>query len=167
MTQTQYEKYKSTIIKICGGDEKSEDLLHDILIQLSSNHKFNSLDEKSRLFFFIRTAQNQFYSNNSSFKRTYKKYHFEELPVTYDPKDEEYKERPTMDWIKETLEEELQRDRTFWYNKGIFELYLEHKKLEHIHRLTKIPKYSLRETLKEMKKWINNKWIIYSNGKES
>ena len=59
------------------------------------------------------------------------------------------------------------RNRDFWYNKGIFELYLEHKKLEHIHRLTKIPKYSLRETLKEMKLWINNKWIDYSNGKES
>jgi hypothetical protein len=165
MTQKQYEKYKNTIIKICGGDEKAEDLLHDILIQLSSNHKFNSLDEKSRLFFFIRTAQNQFYSNNSSFKRTYKKYHFEEIPVTYDPKEEEYKESPTMEWVKETLEEELRINKDFWYNKGIFELYLEHKRLEEIHRRTKIPKYSLRATLKEVKIWLNNKWIEY--GKES
>lgn len=163
MTPNQYEKYKKIITKICGGDEKAEDLLHDVLIQLNSNHKYNSLDDKSKLYFFIRTAQNQYYSNNSNFKRTYKKYHFEEIPATYDPKEEEYKELPTMDWIKETLEEELKRNRDFWYNKGIFELYLEHKKLEHIHRLTHIPKYSLRATLKEMKLWINNKWIDYTN----
>lgn len=165
MNEKQYNNYKKIITKICGGDEKAEDLLHDILIQLSTNHKFNSLDEKSRLFFFIRAVKNQYYSNNSNFKRNYKKYYFEEIPTTYDPKEEEYKELPTMDWIKETLEEELKRNRDFWYNKGIFELYLEHKKLEHIHRLTHIPKYSLRATLKEMKLWINNKWIDYSNDK--
>jgi hypothetical protein len=162
MDQTQYEKYKKIITKICGGDEKAEDLLHDILIQLDSNHKYNSLDEKSRLFFFVRTAQNQYYSNNSKFKRTYNRYHFQEIPVNYDPEDEEYYERPTFDWIKETLEQELNINKDFWYNKGIFELYLEHKKLEHIHRLTHIPKYSLRATLKEMKLWINKKWIEYN-----
>ena len=161
MNQKQYEKYKKVIIKICGGDEKAEDLLHDILLQLESNHKYNSLDEQSKLYFFIRTAQNQYYSNNSIFKRTYKKYYFEEIPVNYDPKDEEYKELPTIDWIRETLENELAINKDFWYNKGIFELYLEHKKLEHIHRRTHIPKYSLRATLKEMKVWLNNKWKDY------
>jgi hypothetical protein len=44
---------------------------------------------------------------------------------------------------------------------GIFRLYLQHRKLEPIHRQTKIPKYSLRITLKEMKEWIKNKWIKY------
>jgi DNA-directed RNA polymerase specialized sigma24 family protein len=165
MTQTQYEKYRTTILKICGNDEKAEDLLHDILLQLSSNTTYNSLDDKSKLFFFVRTVQNQYWSNNSKFQRTYKKYIFEQLPVNYDPKTEEYKERPTMDWIEETLDQELNDNPERWYEVGIFRLYLQHRKLEPIHRQTQIPKYSLRQTLKDMKEWINNKWITY-NGKE-
>jgi len=44
---------------------------------------------------------------------------------------------------------------------GIFRLYLKHRKLEPIHRQTKIPKYSLRQTLKDMKEFIKQKWIDY------
>jgi len=161
MNQSQYEKYKKIMFKICGNDEKSEDLLHDILIQLSTNVKYNALSEKERVFFFIRTVQNQYYSNNSSFQRTYRKYVFEQLPVNYDPKTEEYKEIPTIEWIEETLDTELKDNPERWYEVGIFRLYLQHRKLEPIHRQTKIPKYSLRQTLKDMKAWINNKWIEY------
>jgi len=162
MTQTQYEKYKKIILKICKNDERAEDLLQDVLLQLSSNIKYNALSEKERVFFFIRTVQNQYYSNNSSFQRTYRKYVFEQLPVNYDPKTEEYKEIPTIEWIEETLDQELNDNPERWYEVGIFRLYLKHKKLEPIHRQTQIPKYSLRQTLKEMKGWINLKWIEYN-----
>lgn len=161
MNQNEYDKYKKLIHKICGGDDKSEDLLHDILIQLSTNEKYNTLSEKERVFFFIRTVQNQYYSNNSKFQRTYKKYIFEEIPINYNPKDETYYELPTIDWVQETLNNELQNNKNFWYNKGIFDLYLEHKKLETIHKLTKIPKYSLRMTLREVKAWLKIKWTEY------
>jgi DNA-directed RNA polymerase specialized sigma24 family protein len=161
MNQTQYDKYKKIILKICKNDERAEDLLQDVLLQLSSNIKYNALSEKERVFFFIRTVQNQYYSNNSSFQRTYRKYVFEQLPVNYDPKTEEYKETPTIDWIEETLDQELNDNPERWYEVGIFRLYLQHRKLEPIHRQTKIPKYSLRITLKEMKEWIKNKWIKY------
>ena len=161
MNQTQYEKYKKIILKICKNDERSEDLLQDILLQLSSNVKYNALSEKERVFFFIRTVQNQYYSNNSSFQRTYRKYVFEQLPVNYDPKIEEYKEIPTLEWVEETLDKELNDNPDKWYEVGIFRLYLKHRKLEPIHRQTKIPKYSLRQTLKEMKEWIKIKWIEY------
>ena len=162
MNQRQYEKYRTTILKICGNDEKTEDLLHDILLQLSSNTTYNSLDEKSKLFFFIRTVKNQYYSNNSLFQRTYKKYVFEEYIPNYHEKEEViYQERPTMDWIEEVLDTELKENPDKWYEVGIFRLYLKHKKLEPIHRQTKIPKYSLRQTLKERKEFIKNKWIEY------
>ena len=161
MNQTQYEKYKKIILKICKNDERSEDLLQDVLLQLSLNVKYNALSEKERVFFFIRTVQNQYYSNNSSFQRTYRKYVFEQLPVNYDPKTEEYKEIPTLEWIEETLDTELNDNPDKWYEIGIFRLYLQHRKLEVIHRQTKIPKYSLRQTLKEMKEFIKQKWIEY------
>jgi hypothetical protein len=163
MNQSQYEKYRTTILKICGNDEKAEDLLHDILLQLSSNTTYNSLDDKSKLFFFIRTVQNQYYSNNSSFQRTYRKYLFDEYIPNYHELQEEvrYYERPTMDWVEEVLDKELKDNPDKWYEVGIFRLYLKHRKLEPIHRQTKIPKYSLRQTLKEMKEWIKIKWIEY------
>jgi hypothetical protein len=161
MNQTQYDKYKKIILKICKNDERSEDLLQDVLLQLSLNVKYNALSEKERVFFFIRTVQNQYYSNNSSFQRTYRKYVFEQLPVNYDPKTEEYKEIPTLEWIEETLDTELNDNPDKWYEIGIFRLYLQHRKLEVIHRQTKIPKYSLRQTLKEMKEFIKQKWIEY------
>ena len=116
MTQTQYEKYKKIILKICKNDERSEDLLQDVLLQLSSNVKYNALSEKERVFFFIRTVQNQYYSNNSSFQRTYRKYVFEQLPVNYDPKTEEYKEIPTLEWIEETLDKVVE----FVLNSPVF-----------------------------------------------
>lgn len=162
MNQTEYDKYRKIILKICGEDEKSEDLLHDILIQLSTNVKYNTLSEKERVFFFIRVIKNQFYSNNSKFQRTYKKNILEELPANYDVRQEDYVETPTMDWIQETLDQELKDNPDNWYQVGIFRLYLQHRKLEPIHRQTRIPKYSLRQTLNDMKEWIKNKWIEYN-----
>ena len=81
-------------------------------------------------------------------------------------------EKQTKEYIKqkkeeenilkdETLEQELKDNPDKWYEVGIFRLYLKHRKLEPIHRQTKIPKYSLRQTLKEMKEWIKIKWIEY------
>jgi hypothetical protein len=158
MNKTEYDKLKKIAYKICKNKQNADDLLHDVLLQLSLNETYNTLDDKSRVFFFIRTITNQYHSNNSSYHKTYRKHSFQEIPTNYDNKDEEYNEKPTIDWIREVLDEELRVNPNFWYNRGIYTLYLEHKKLEKLHRITKIPKYSLRITLKEMKLWINNKW---------
>jgi hypothetical protein len=157
----KYNELKKIAYKICKNNQNTNDLLHDVLLQLTFNETYNALDEKSKVFFFIRTITNQYHSNNSSYHKTYKKHSFQEIPINYDNKDEEYNELPTISWITETLDEELRINPTFWYNHGIYTLYLEHKKLEKLHRLTQIPKYSLRITLKEMKEWLNYKWIKY------
>jgi|LakMenEpi03Aug12_release.lakeMendotaPanAssembly.Ray.scaffolds.fasta_scaffold16834_18 hypothetical protein len=163
MESKEYNELRKIANKICKNDENTSDLLHDVLIQLKSNKVYNALDEKSKVFFFVRAITNQYYSNNSSYHKTYRKYVFQEIPINYERKDQEYNELPTLDWITETLDNELKSNPTFWYNHGIYTLYLEHKKLEQLHRLTKIPKYSLRITLKEMKEWLNYKWNKYKN----
>ena len=163
MENKQYNELKKIANKICKNDDNTNDLLHDVLIQLKSNKVYNALDEKSKVFFFIRAITNQYYSNNSSYHKTYRKYNFDEIPINYEQEELKYNEKPTIDWITETLDKELRSDPHFWYNHGIYTLYLEHKKLEKLHRLTKIPKYSLRITLKEMKQWLNYKWIKYKN----
>lgn len=161
MNNQKYQQLKQIAKKICRNDENSEDLLHDILIQLETNKTYNTLSDNDKVYFFVRAMQNQYYSKNSQYHKTYRKYVFDEIPINYEVEEIEYRELPTMDWIIETLDKELKANKDFWYEHGIYNLYLQHKKLEVLHRKTQIPKYSLRQTLSEMKQWLNQKWKEY------
>lgn len=160
MDQTQYNKYKQIAKKITKHSDLSEDLLHDVLLQLDHNEKFNTLSDKDKVFFFVRTISNQFYSNNSKFQRTYR-LRYEEFNNNVEVQDIPYHETPTIDWVNETLEKELEDNKEFWYNYGLFKMYLEHKKIKLIHDRTRIPIYSIRATIKEMKLWLRTKWNEY------
>ena len=166
MNQITYNKLRKIAHKICKSDDNTDDLMHDVLIQLDTNKVYNTLSEKDKVFFFIKAIKNQYYSNHSQYHKTYRKYIFQEIPINYDPKDKPFNELPTLDWITETLDSELVSNPNFWYNHGIYNLYLKHRKLEVLHRLTKIPRYSLRMTLREMKEWLNYKWEKYNNYEE-
>jgi hypothetical protein len=159
MNNQKYQQLKKIATKICKNDENTDDLLHDILIQLETNKTYNTLSDNERVYFFIRAIQNQYYSNNSHYHKTYRKYAFDDIPINYEVEEQEYKELPTIDWVKETLDKELEVNKEFWYKHGIYTMYLQERKLEVIHRKTRIPKYSLRQTLQEMKLWLNKKWI--------
>jgi hypothetical protein len=75
-----------------------------------------------------------------------------------DAPDTTYHDKPTIEWINKLLENELNTNPENWYNVKLFKLYLEHKKIDPIHKQTRIPKYSIRNTVNEMKIWINKKW---------
>jgi hypothetical protein len=160
MDQKQYNKYKQIATKITKHSELSEDLLHDVLLQLDNNEKFNTLSDKDKVFFFIRTLTNQYYSSNSKFQRTYR-LKYEEFNNNVEVEDKPYHESPTIDWVNETLDKELKNNKEFWYNHGLFKMYLEHKKIKLIHDRTRIPIYSIRATIKEMRLWLRNKWEEY------
>jgi DNA-directed RNA polymerase specialized sigma24 family protein len=163
MDQKEYKRYQEIVKKITKGSELSEDLLHDTIIQLSTNDKWNTLPAKEKVFFFIRTITNQFYSNNSYFHKTYKRFQFQEI-TSIEQIETEYEDKPTLEWVNEELEKELKERPENWYDVELFRLYLQDRRIDAIHRKTKIPKYSIRITIKEMKKWINTKWIEYKNG---
>lgn len=158
MNTNQYNKLKEIANKICGGDERAQDLLHDVLLQLTVNEKYNSLDEKGQLYFFIRAMSNQFYSNSSAFYRQYKRMNFSEIDYMMDSTDTEYIETPSIEWIKETLKNETENNPHFWYDEGIFNMYLELKKIQSIHKKTQIPKYSLRKTINDVKSLLKTRW---------
>jgi len=161
MDNKEYNNLKALTKSICKCTDV-DDLLHEILIQLGNNLKYQSLPAKDKRWYFVRTVQNQYYSNNSKYYKQYKKYKFDQLSPAIELVEEEYKEKPTMDWIKETLETELILNPSFWYNKGIFELWMEHQGfIDRVHKQTKIPKYSIIETINEVKKLIKQKWIDY------
>lgn len=159
MTEQEYQKYKQITQKICKGDERWNDLLHDVLIQLAENKKFNEMEEKQRVYFFVRAITNQFYSHNSYFYRQYKqKNFFINIDERIEIPEVDYKEPYTIEWVEERLADKLNDNPDDWYDIGIFRLYMEHKKLEKLHRKTQIPKYSLRETIKSMKNWLRQEW---------
>ena len=109
------------------------------------------------MYFLTRAITNQFYSNNSYFNKTYRKFNAEVFDIP-DIQDTTYQERPSIEWINNLLEKELQTNPNNWYNIGLFKLYMEHKRIEPIHKKTLIPRYSIRDTIKQMKAWIKNKW---------
>lgn len=161
MTEKQYNNLKKITQKICNNDSRAEDLLHDVILKFSDNIKFKSLDESSKIFYFVKTIKNQFYSNNSVFQKENKRYQFEDMSPIRETEDETYYEKPTMDWVNETIEIELNQNPNYWYESGIWGLYVKHKTLVKLHQVTKIPKYSLRETLNDVKKMLKTKWIEY------
>lgn len=158
MLERRYREYRELAKRITKGDERYVDLLHDVLIQLDTNEKWNNLSTKEeQLYFLTRTITNQFYSNNSSFQRTYRKFNAESIDIP-DVPDEPYKDRPSIEWINSQLEKELKENPENWYNIGLFKMYMEYKKIEPLHKKTRIPKYSIRNTIKEMKFWLKQKW---------
>lgn len=158
ISEKRYREYLILARNITNNDPKHQDLLHDVLLQLNTNIKWNSLSTKQeQIYFLTRTLLNQFRSNNSIFHRTYRKYVFEEVK-NLEIEDDEYKERPTIEWINETLEQELKKEPNKWYEIGLFKMYLENTKIDTIHKKTKIPKYSIRITIKMMKKWLKDEW---------
>ena len=157
-TELRYREYFSIAKRITKGDERARDLLHDVLIQLSNNYKWNNLSNKREQDYFItRTMMNQFNSNNSKFQRTYKKFTFEQVS-NVEQIDTIYEEQPTIEWIQHILENEVNNNPQNWYNVGLFKMYMQERKIDIIHQKTRIPKYSLRLTIKEMKNWIKEKW---------
>jgi hypothetical protein len=158
MLERRYKQYVELAKRITKGDERHIDLLHDVLIQLETNDKWNALaTEQEQMYFLTRTITNQFYSNNSSFKKTYRNFSSEIFEIPEDI-DVGYQERPSLEWLNKLLENELKTNPNNWYSIGLFKLYMEHKKIEPIHKKTKIPRYSIRITINEMKSWVKTKW---------
>jgi hypothetical protein len=158
MVEKRYREYLELAKKLTKGDERYIDLLHDVLIQLETNEKWNNIQApKEQMYFLTRTLINQYYSNNSKFNKTYRKFNSE---ITDIPEEEDipYQEKPSIEWINKTLETELVNNPNNWYNIGLFKLYMEHRRVEPIHKQTKIPRYSIRNTINEMKGWLKLKW---------
>lgn len=162
MDKNKYNQFVKLSFKITKGDERHLDLLHDVLIQLSENKKWINLTDKEQLYFLTKTISNQFYSNNSQFNRTYRRFKSEDCLIPEVP-EEPYKEKPTLEWINEFLTETLQNSPQMWYEIGLFRLWIKSRKIEIIHKQTQIPRYSIRETINQMKKFINEQWKIYQN----
>lgn len=168
MTETFYEKILKIVQKMTSNDPRSQDLLHDIVEQLSKNKTYNNLPENQKIFFIVRTIKNQFYSNNSKFYKEYRRYQFTNIEQVRELQNEDlYIETPSIEWIYDEFDKIIKENQDRWYDVGIFKLYIEEKNnLSKLHNRTRIPKYSLRQTLNDMKEELRKRWDKYINDNE-
>ena len=159
MTNETYNKLKLITQKITKGNELSDDLFHDVLIQLATNEKYNKLNDTQKTYYFIRAITNQYYSLTSYFFRTYKKFNTMELIPDIAIIYEDYEETPSIEWINDVLDAELLKNPSSWYHIGLFRMHMEFNNINKLHKKTTIPKYSIRLTIKIMKELLNQKWI--------
>jgi hypothetical protein len=159
MNAQLYNKLKKLTLKMCSDRDTCIDLFHDILLQCETNPTFTGLTEDQQRYYFVGIVRRQVYSTNSSYYRMHKKYNFTELKDTDDMVDVDYVETPDMTWVKKVLNDELEKNPDFWYNKQLFELYLDKGGvIEKVYQQTRIPRYSIKDTINEMKKWLKQKW---------
>ncbi len=159
MNKKLYHKLKQLTLKMCSDTDACVDLFHDILLQCETNSTFSGLTDDEKRYYFVGIVRRQVYSTNSAYYRKYKKYSFVELQPKDDKVDEPYIELPDMDWIKSQLEQELSNNPDLWYNKMLFEVYLEKGGvIEKVWAQTKTPRYSIKSTINDMKKWLRKRW---------
>lgn len=155
MTQEQYKTYLKVANTITKKDPRTSDLVHDVMISLLNNEYYKTLPEKAGLYFFIKAIKNQFYSNSSYFYRDYRKHSFSSIEYIDISEEEKTPEKPSIDWITEQLQ------HLDWYERGLFELYMEKPVIKHLSEKTNIPIYSVRKSIKETKKFLLKRWELY------
>jgi hypothetical protein len=151
MNKEQYNEYLVIVKKITKNDERATDLLHDVMVSLLLNEKYNNLPEKDKRWFFVRTITNQYWSKHSHFHRQYRKY-TTDIDIIPEIVDVPYQEPYDMQFVFEVLQKQS------WYDKGLFEMYLQLGSIKKVSQKTKIPIYSVSDTIKNIKKTIKNEW---------
>lgn len=155
MNQEEYNNLLEIAYRLSKGDHRTEDLVHDILANFLSTPVFKTLPKKERVFYFIRAFRNQFEGPSSYFKRDYRRWDFGRTDITIDPIQEEFEEKPSIEFVFKCLEE------LEWYERDLFHLYIKEGSIAKVHQKTKIPLYSLRKSINTSKSFIKQKWDIY------
>ena len=161
MDQKKYNKYLDITKKITNYDERSQDLLQDILLNFQRSALFNTLSERERVFFLIRAIKNQYYSKNSYFYRDYVRPTGVKLDYEFEVEDKVEPEYPNLEWVKNRIEQ------LNWYEKGIFTLYIDLGTIEKVSKQTKIPLYSIHKSINKTKKFLKESWLIYIQNEDT
>jgi DNA-directed RNA polymerase specialized sigma24 family protein len=155
MDNKTYKEWISIANKITKNHSDTSDLVHDILVYLTKNIRYNELPENKRLYFFVRALKNQFYSNSSYYTRDYKKHSPREYEDNnYNLINEKNFHLPDFEWINEKI------SKLDWYKKTLFELYLQEKTAKSVSEKTQIPIYSVRKSINEVKEYLRKTWEI-------
>jgi hypothetical protein len=144
--------------KVVKNESEVDDVFQCVVEQvLLKDKKLDTIDDKQKLYYFIRVVKNNYYSKTSSYYYQYKKSSthnlqfdetiYENIPV------EPYKENlPTMEWVNEQLKD------LDWFSRDLFLLWLDMGSLTAVSKQTTIPLNSVGRYIKDIKIILKERW---------
>jgi len=144
-------------LKICKNQDDYMDLYQCVMEQmLKKGDKLNDMEDKEKTYYFISILKRNYYSKTSPYYYQFKKGLVMD-DITDDLLegviDEEYTESiPDMEWVKLQL---LELD---WFDRDLFNLWVELGSLSNVSRKTNIPVNSVGKYIKEIKEELKIRW---------
>jgi DNA-directed RNA polymerase specialized sigma24 family protein len=144
-------------LKVCKNQDDYMDLYQCVMEQmLNKNTKFNEMKDKEKTYFFISMLKRNYFSKTSPYH-----YQFKKGAIMDDITDDllegvidvEYSESiPDMEWVKLQL---LELD---WFDRDLFNLWVELGSLSNVSKKTNIPVNSVGKYIKEIKQELKIRW---------
>jgi hypothetical protein len=135
---------------------ENDDLFQSVVEQLlKQKEKLDVLPDDKKKFFFIRVTSNNFHSKTSRYHYENRKAFSMSSPLedeTYNLKEDEPGEYPTIEWVHKKL------DDMNWFDRDIFLLWMELGSLKAVSKKTKIPHNSVGRYIKKVKIKLNEDW---------
>jgi hypothetical protein len=148
----------NTTKNITKGYDNYDDLYQSVIEQLlKKGNKLDDMDDKEKMYYFVRVVKNNFYSKSSPYYYQHIKnttrLNYERDITNIDMVDEPYQEdTPDIEWVYKEL------DTLDWFSRDIFLMWMELGSLTAVARQTTIPLNSVGRYIKEVKQILNDKW---------
>jgi DNA-directed RNA polymerase specialized sigma24 family protein len=146
-----YYELKKITKKITGNHELTEDLLHEVLLQILNKDevKLKSFDDKSITYYFVSILRINWISKTSPFHYKIRKNNENLKSFDYNMEitEEQY------DWEREHLIQmmEISYTELNFFQKGLLELYLVLGSVNKVAQQTEIPKSSVIKQIRKAK----------------
>jgi len=144
-------------------DDVGSELFQCVVLQLlEKSDKIDEVNDKEKLFYFIRVIKNNYNSKTSPFmyKRVRDKKRLVEMNEEITHREvEDYVEDdtfPPIEWIREQLDDE---ELFTWYQKDLWNLYFELKTLISVSRQTTIPSNTVSRHIKQINEKLKELWL--------
>jgi DNA-directed RNA polymerase specialized sigma24 family protein len=154
-----YYKLLQISKRITKGHELSQDLLHEIIIQIYDKKEIvlNNYEDSTITYWITGIMRINWYSKTSPFY-----YKIRKEPLNYQPITDIFEyEDEQLKWEKEILLEALElsyAELNFW-TKGMVQLYLVLGSVNKVSKFTGIPKSSIIKYVKQSKEELKNNTI--------
>jgi len=145
---------------ITKGDDY-EDLFQFCILQLLEKDQkpLDIIPDKQKKYYIVKVLKNNWFSKTSPYEykhrrkvnnnNEYKDFNWE----IYDNQDEVYEEsNPSIEWIREEL------NQLHWYKRDLFLMWMEIQSITEIAKQTTIPMNTCGRHIREIKKYLNEKW---------
>lgn len=159
-----YNELLSIAKKITRNNDLSEDLLHEVILQLynKKNIVLRQYNNDQIKYYIVSIIRINWHSQTSPFyyrirKENSKYTNIDELYDLTEDENQEYEKQELFDILEESFSE------LDWFRKSLFEMYLTLGSMKKVSVKTRIPVSSISRYLKESKEQIKNNIKLKTN----